>query len=148
MMTESFSTGHIGLNVSDLDRSSDFYRRVFDLESLGESRGEKRYVFLGREGRLILTLWEQSRGRFATDAPGLHHLAFQTENMEEVEAVRERLLELGVEFLHDGIVAHSEGSSSGGIFFTDPDGIRLEIYSKSGAERRPAPAQGPACGFF
>ncbi|HLZ57299.1 MAG TPA: hypothetical protein VKR06_10155 [Ktedonosporobacter sp.] len=47
------------------------------------------------------------------------------------------------------MVPHSEGAASGGIFFTDPDGIRLEIYSPTGAGENPAPvASAPTCGFF
>ncbi len=50
---------------------------------------------------------------------------------------------------HDGVVAHGEGASSGGIFFTDPDGIRLEVYAPRGAEAEPAPTgESPTCGFF
>ena len=53
------------------------------------------------------------------------------------------------ELVYDGVVPHGEGASSGGVFFTDPDGIRLEIYAPSGADTAPAPTQGaPTCGFF
>ena len=38
----------------------------------------------------------------------------------------------GLRLYHDGIVPHSEGASSGGIFFEDPDGIRLEIFTGAG----------------
>jgi hypothetical protein len=63
-----------------------------------------------------------------------------------VEAV---LKELGAPFAHDGVVAHREGAASGGIFFSDPDGIRLEVYSPAGAAGRTAPVPGaPSCGFF
>jgi hypothetical protein len=47
------------------------------------------------------------------------------------------------------VVAHGEGVASGGIFFTDPDGIRLEVYAPSGAQSAPAPSgAAPTCGFF
>jgi hypothetical protein len=60
-----------------------------------------------------------------------------------------RLQALDVHFLYDGIVPHREGADSGGIFFEDPDGIRLEIYSPSGAGGQAAPvAEAPTCGFF
>lgn len=150
MKSRVLTTGHIGLNVSDLDRSTEFYRRVFDFQILGQS-GEsgKRFVFLGHDGNLTLTLWEQSSGRFATDTPGLHHLSFEAASLEEVEEFEQKLRGLGAEFHHDGVVAHAEGASSGGIFFHDPDGIRLEIYSPVGIGAQPAPTgQAPACGFF
>jgi lactoylglutathione lyase len=49
---------------------------------------------------------------------------------------------------HDGVVAHAEGSASGGVFFTDPDGIRLEIYAPTGSEGHAPHQDGPTCGFF
>jgi lactoylglutathione lyase len=145
-----FETGHVGLNVSDLDRSARFYREVFGFVDVGgSSEAGRRYAFLGDGEKLVLTLWEQSDGRFAPSSPGLHHLSFQVPSMEQVEAAERTLRGLGATIHDGGIVAHGEGASSGGIFFEDPDGIRLEIFSASGAESKKAPASGgPACGFF
>ncbi|WP_330229555.1 VOC family protein [Nocardia sp. NBC_00508] len=144
------ATGHIGLNVSDLDRSVDFYRRALGFEQLAASTdSERRWAFLGADGKLVVTLWEQSDGTFSTETPGLHHLSFQVDSIDQVRDVERVLRELSVTFAHDGVVAHGEGIASGGIFFTDPDGIRLEVYAPSGAESAPAPSgAAPTCGFF
>ncbi|WP_040867943.1 VOC family protein [Nocardia exalbida] len=144
------ATGHIGLNVSDLDRSVDFYRRALGFEQLAASADDqRRWAFLGADGKLVVTLWEQSDGAFSTETPGLHHLSFQVDTIDQVRAVERVLRELSVAFAHDGVVAHGEGVASGGIFFTDPDGIRLEVYAPSGAESAPAPSgAAPTCGFF
>jgi len=143
-------SGHIGLNVSDLDRAKEFYQKVFGLEILHESdEQERRFAFLGEGERLVLTLWQQPAGGFDPVRPGLHHLSFQVENMEELKAVRARLEELNIRVLHGGIVSHMEGSASGAVFFEDPDGIRLEVFSPSGATGyHPATHKGPSCGFF
>ncbi|MEV0027682.1 VOC family protein [Nocardia sp. NPDC050793] len=148
--TPRLATGHIGLNVSDLDRSVDFYRRALGFEQLAAGGAtERRWAFLGADGKLVITLWEQSDGVFSTETPGLHHLSFQVEDIEQVRAVESVLRELSVRFVHDGVVAHGEGVASGGIFFTDPDGIRLEVYAPNGAESAPAPSgTAPTCGFF
>ncbi|MBG0827883.1 VOC family protein [Planomonospora sp. ID67723] len=146
----TFKTGHVGLNVSDLDTSRDFYREVFGFEVVGESSEEgRRYAFLGLDGTLVLTLWQQSEGRFATALPGLHHLSFQVPDIEAVRRAETVIRELGAAIHHDGVVAHGEGASSGGVFFEDPDGIRLEIYAPTGAGDLLAPAgAAPTCGFF
>src|ERR671914_42683 len=97
----AFAPGHIALNVTDLARSTAFYRTVF---------------------------------------------AFDVDAVRRAETV---LKGLGVDFAYDGIVPHGEGAASGGVFFTDPDGVRLEIYAPNGAEGAPAPTPGaPTCGFF
>ncbi|WP_049558749.1 VOC family protein [Nonomuraea sp. SBT364] len=150
MSAPALRTGHVGLNVTDLARSTAFYRQVFDFEVFGEQTdGDRRYAFLGRDGTLVVTLWQQSGGTFAVDRPGLHHLSFQVPDIEAVRRAEATLRGLGVQPLHDGVVPHGEGASSGGVFFTDPDGIRLEIFAPTGADTAPAPTQGaPTCGFF
>ncbi|MBF6436002.1 VOC family protein [Nocardia cyriacigeorgica] len=150
MTTPQLATGHIGLNVTDLTRSVDFYRRALGFQQLAASTDEHRkWAFLGADGALVLTLWQQSDGAFAASSPGLHHLSFQVDTLEQVRAVEATLRELSVEFAYDGVVAHGEGASSGGIFFADPDGIRLEVYAPGGAESAPAPSgAAPTCGFF
>ncbi|MEV4682484.1 VOC family protein [Streptomyces kurssanovii] len=146
----TLQTGHVGLNVTDLETALPFYLRVFGFEILAEGKDDDRkWAFLGRDGRLVLTLWEQSGTPFSTGSAGLHHLSFQVDTIEDVETAQAVLRELGADFTHDGVVSHGEGAGSGGIFFTDPDGIRLEIYAPTGAEDAPAPTgAAPTCGFF
>ncbi|GAA2722856.1 VOC family protein [Actinocorallia aurantiaca] len=142
----TLQTGHVGLNVTDLDRSVAFYTRVFGFEVAGLA---DTHAFLGKDGRLAVTLWRQTETAARTDVAGLHHLSFQVDTIEEVREAEEVLRGLGARFAHDGVVPHGEGASSGGIFFTDPDGIRLEIYAPSGAETASAPfGTAPTCGFF
>ncbi|ONM47784.1 VOC family protein [Nocardia donostiensis] len=144
------ATGHIGLNVTDLDTSARFYRDVLGFQTLATgSETDQRWAFLGNDGQLVITLWQQSEGAFSTGTPGLHHLSFHVDTIEQVRSIEAVLRERSVTFFHDGVVAHGEGVASGGIFFADPDGIRLEIYAPVGAESAPAPSgAAPTCGFF
>ncbi|MFI9844408.1 VOC family protein [Nonomuraea sp. NPDC051941] len=146
----SFQTGHVGLNVTDLDKSKEFYTRVFGFTVAGESQEDgRRYAFLTQDGTLVLTLWQQSAGRFEADRPGLHHLSFQVADLDAVRRAETVIREIGATLFHDGVVPHREGASSGGVFFADPDGIRLEIFAPDGAGDRPAPSSdAPTCGFF
>ena len=143
------TTGHVGINVTSLDRSHDFYTAVFGLTRVGGSDDAgRRFAFLGDGERLVLTLWEQSDGRFDARAPGLHHLSFEVPSIDDVRAAEERLRSRGATFVHEGIVPHAEGAPSGGIFFEDPDGTRLEIYAKNGASGAAPVSGAPTCGFF
>lgn len=146
----TLKTGHVALNVTDLSRSTAFYRTVFAFDLLAErADGDRRFALLGRDGGLVVALWEQSAGEFPTDRPGLHHLSFEVADIDAVRRAETVLRDLGVEFAYDGIVPHGEGASSGGVFFADPDGVRLEIYAPTGADVAPAPTPGaPTCGFF
>ncbi|MFI1380449.1 VOC family protein [Embleya sp. NPDC020886] len=147
---KALQTGHVGLNVTDLDRSVSFYKAVFGFDVAAEGEeADRRFAFLGRDGKLLVTLWQQSAGAFPADRAGLHHLSFQVETIDEVKAVERILRGLDAQFAYDGVVPHGENGTSGGIFFTDPDGIRLEIYAPDGADPADAPTAGaPTCGFF
>ena len=144
--------GHIGLNVTDLDRSLAFYRDVLGLALLTEGKDDdRRYAFLGdgTGDHPVLTLWQQAQGPYDNDRAGLHHLAFAADSIERVQRYEEALRAYGTEFAYEGVVAHREGGASGGIFFHDPDGTRLEIAVPTGAENAPVPnADAPTCGFF
>jgi lactoylglutathione lyase len=135
--------GHIGLAVRELRRSISFYCDAFALTIMGEGEAHgTRFAFLGDGDRVSLTLWQ------GDGASGLHHLAFEAASAADVRAAEARLARLGAALAYDGIVLHADGATSGGVYFTDPDGLRLEIYAASGIEGR-APVEGaPSCGFF
>lgn len=136
----TLQTGHIGLNVTNLERSKRFYQGVFGFKTMLESDAENRkFIFLGDGQNIVLTLWQQSSGQFDGHKPGLHHLSFELASIDEVKQAEQKLRTMNVALLYEGIVPHSEGADSGGIFFEDPDGIRLEIYSLAGAGGRGAP---------
>lgn len=145
----SFETGHIGLNVNDLARSIEFYTEVFGFELKGEStEADKKFAMLAEGGKLVLTLWQQSAAEFSKQTAGLHHLSFQAKSAEALKNIETKLRTRGAKLIYDGIVLHSEGAKSGGIFFEDPDGIRLEIFTTEGLEEFSAPETKVACGFF
>lgn len=134
---------HIGLAVRDLRRSIDFYTAAFALELMREGESHAtRFAFLGDGSRVTLTLWEQP------GPPGLHHLAFEASSVEALRAAESRLEAIGARMAYDGIVPHAEGAASGGLFFTDPDELRLEISAPSGIAGRAPVADAPTCGFF
>ncbi|MCG8409101.1 MAG: VOC family protein [Phycisphaerales bacterium] len=145
----NITTGHVGLNVTNLEKSKDFYGAAFGLEVMTEvDADDRRFAFLTDGRRLVLSLWEQSVGRFDAALPGLHHLAFEVESVEKVRETEARIRKLGAPLLYDGIVAHSDGAASGGIFFEDPDGTRLEVYSLDAGKGHRAPSGGaPSCGM-
>jgi lactoylglutathione lyase len=126
-LTES---GHVGLNVTDLERSDRFYRKIFGFGvQLESSDHGGKYAFLTNGGRLILTLWEQSEGRFKKYRPGLHHLAFHVASWDDLRRSKKVLDRLGVHYRYDRTTSEADGFMSSGIFFEDPDGISLEICS-------------------
>lgn len=146
----ALALGHVALNVTDLDRSVAFYMDVLRLRLLGEHHEpDRRYAFLGSHSAPVLTLWQQSSGAFEPRTPGLHHLAFEAPDIDTVRRAESSLRASGARLVHDGLVRHREASTSAGLFFEDPDGIRIEIFAADGATAEPAPSgDAPTCGFF
>jgi catechol-2,3-dioxygenase len=142
--------GHVGINVNDIEKSKEFYIKLFGFEILFEETLEnKRYMFLGKDGEIIVTLWEQSNKQFSTSTAGLHHLAFMLDSVQELMAFEKKLEEQKITKIYNGIVTHCEGAQSGGVFFLDPDGVRLEVCIAQGIDQcDPVDHDHSSCGFF
>lgn len=116
---------HIAVHVSDLMRSADFYRSVFDLEQIPEPFKLGRHVWftLGAAGQLHLIQSEHdNRGYDKHD-----HICF---SVASIEAFMDKLKAMKISH---GNWAGDEGLTtrrSDGIqqvFFQDPDGHWLEV---------------------
>jgi lactoylglutathione lyase len=125
----NLALGHIGLTVSDLDVSEGFYQEVLGLRVIDESlQFPSRYASMARGGKTVLTLWEQSGGQIKKCRPGLHHLAFEAESVEEVNRTKGLLDNLGAQWSEEARI-FAEGSRTAAIHFQDPDGVRIELYA-------------------
>lgn len=142
--------GHVGINVKDMEVSKEFYINLFGFEVIFEETLEdKRYIFLGHDGEIIITLWEQAQNSFSKNTAGLHHLAFIVDSVDELKAFEKKLDDNNVSKIYDGIVSHAEGAQSGGVFFLDPSGVRLEVCIAEGIDEcNPEIKDRSSCGFF
>ena len=119
--------GHVGVNVTDLARSTKFYTEVLGF-SVTESMGENQ-----RPGGLVFLRFNQDLhgialfgGHMAPLQGGtLNHIAFEVSSLDEVFYAREQLRKFG-------ITPHFEGRRRAGcqvaVEFRDPDGHELEVY--------------------
>jgi lactoylglutathione lyase len=118
---------HAALSVSDLNLSEAFYQEALGLRVAYESLHPCRYATMERDGKVVLTLWEQRHGRFKMHRPGLHHLAFEAKSVEEVNRTRGILDNLGARWC-EGARLYHEGTMLVGILFRDPDGMGIELF--------------------
>jgi glyoxylase I family protein len=127
--------GHADLVCRDLDRSLEFYTRVFGPLGSAEpflvegERGEKiHYLRFPVPGSGSLGLRQALEEQdFLLYGPGLHHLAFAVESREDVDRVHEQVVGAGGEVLHAPRLWPEYHPEYYATFFLDPDGFRIEV---------------------
>ena len=150
-MTGQFKFGginHLALVCRDMDVTVDFYTRVLGMPliktiDLPNGAG-KHYFFDAGGGDALAFFWfpngpdavdDEELRRIATIAGTMNHVAFDVPE-GEIEAYRERLVEMGLEVTE--VVNHDESPRQASpevtpstfvrsIYFRDPDGIQLEF---------------------
>lgn len=140
MALQSFS--HVGVCVSDLDRSTRFYTEVLgfrelfsadfgaELAATMETDGSLRSRMLSRQDvRIELLFWkDQEPGgdgeRRAMTARGLTHLCFRVEAVDDLFAAADQ---------YGGTAHPATMTDLGGgvkvVYLTDPDGTRIECMA-------------------
>ena len=122
---------HLYLAVTDLDRSIAFYDPVMRL--LGFRRGnfpiagERHVHYFNRETQYTLRPARAARSHDPY-APGLHHVCFRVDSGEAVDGIASGLRALGVEATMPRLYPEYADDYYA-TFFTDPDGLRLEIVA-------------------
>jgi catechol 2,3-dioxygenase-like lactoylglutathione lyase family enzyme len=125
---------HLGLTVTDVDRSARWYQDVLGFREVGRLGGpsdERRKVFLRHDGLSIrLGLVEHRAGSkrpFDETAPGLDHLSFAVDDRAGLEAWCERLVAHGV--AHSPIADARSIPDALVVVLRDPDNIQLELFA-------------------
>ncbi|GAA3734243.1 VOC family protein [Salinactinospora qingdaonensis] len=125
---------HVNLTVTDLERSTEWYRRVFGLVLVNDvtppESGFRFCTLLHPQSFASIVLGQaqtlsSDSDRFDEHRVGLHHLGYHVPEREDLDVWVRHLDEQGVE--HSGVTesGHEAGAQ---VWFHDPDGIWLEVY--------------------
>jgi glyoxylase I family protein len=118
---------HVAIICSDYEKSKEFYTKTLGLEVIREVYRKKRDSYkldlkLG-DNQIELFSFPSSPDRPSyPEACGLRHLAFKVDDVEEVA---KELENKGIEVEPIRIDEFTEKKFT---FFSDPDGLPLEIY--------------------
>ncbi len=120
---------HLGLSVSNLDASTDFFVETLGWKLVG---GKESYpAKFVSDGELFLTLWQTSNEKNVVPFNrktnvGLHHLALTVASFEDLDELHERfikskgvVIEFSPEFNHGGPTKH--------MIIREPSGNRIEF---------------------
>ncbi len=137
---------HVGLVVSDLDRSRAFYSGALGVEEVPRPSSFRFdgawFRFGGTEIHLLAEAHSTGGAGRGDAGEGLSrgltsHIAFET---EDVAASCARLTDHGVE-LAGGPMPRGDGYDQ--VFFLDPDGYVLELFQHTGENQSDAPPREP-----
>lgn len=129
------SPSHVDVTVADLERSAEFYNGV--LGRLGYRRldevgaGAPCWGLSDSDGGFFTIALKAVRPASDTNkhnryAPGLHHFAFHADSRADVDEFHDFLISVGATIL-DPPTEYGYTPGYYAVFFTDPDGIKLEV---------------------
>ena len=122
---------HVNLTVSDVARSSAFYRELLGLKTRWEGTNDagRPAVHIGGE-RFYIAMFqaeEPGRAKLDYDHVGLNHFGFVVEALEEI---KRRLSRLGIE-----VTQEADYEPGHRLYFLDPDGVEVEIIQYDDVSR-------------
>jgi glyoxylase I family protein len=137
MTTEIIGIDHIYIAVSNPARSERFYDVVMPLLGFKKNEflnaGDRHVQYFNRHFGIVLRPGKSAQPHDPL-SPGLHHFCFRVENLADLEQIAGDFRANHVEFSGpDHFPEYAPDYHA--IFFSDPDGIRLEITNYR-AERR------------
>ena len=132
MEIEVTAVDHIYIAVTDLDRSEAFYDSVMRLLGFRKGTtpiaGERHLHYFNPVTQYSLRAAKTAGRTHDSYSPGLHHLCFRVASTTDVDSAARELCALGIEA---SAPRHYPEYAADyyATFFTDPDGIRLEVVA-------------------
>ena len=134
---------HVAWRCIDAEQTRQFYEDLLGLPLAHIIRSERVpstgeyapfcHLFFEMGDGSYIAFFDIRDGRGATlssDMPKwVHHFAFEVDTIDEVRAIKERLEKAGIEVL--GVTDHRFIQS---IYFLDPNGLRLEVTTRTETE--------------
>ena len=128
-MTDVIGFDHIYITVSDMARSEQFYDRLMDILGFRKNtfaiEGDPHIQYYNRHFGYVLRPARSAGGHDAY-SPGLHHVCFRVQSVDDVVAVATQLQGAGIA-VTDPALYPSYAPDYWATFVSDPDGIRLEV---------------------
>lgn len=122
---------HIALNVSDVNRSAEFYRAMFGSEPVKFKPGYAKFDVTTPPLNLTLNQVSELNGRGA-----LSHLGIEVGSSTDVLAARERLQQAGLDTF-DEMNIDCCFALQDKTWITDPDGNRWEVFTVKIGDTQP-----------
>lgn len=135
---EIIGIDHVYVTVSNLEKSERFYDAVMQILGFRKNRleigGEPHVQYYNRHFGYVLRP-ARVAGVHNPYTPGLHHLCFRVESEAAVTEAAKKLQAVNISASEPKLYSEYAPDYFA-IFFSDPDGIRLEISNYRQERRR------------
>jgi catechol 2,3-dioxygenase-like lactoylglutathione lyase family enzyme len=118
---KTYGLTHITLAVKDLQRSVDFYTKVFGAETMYL---KEDFAQITTPGSNDIIVFEKKPGLAGKSGGGIMHFGFRLTDPKDIVKVKEVLKEANAIVTDSGEFVSGEPY----IFFKDPDGYEIEIW--------------------
>ena len=119
-MVKTYGLTHVALAVRDLDRTEEFYARIFGAVVVYRDAGFLQMQTVGARDVLV---FEKNTAK-AGKAGGVLHFGFRLQQEKDIDAARRAVTEAGGTITETGEFVPGEPY----LFATDPDGYTVEIW--------------------
>ncbi|KAG0359036.1 hypothetical protein BG005_001477 [Podila minutissima] len=130
---------HINLSCSDMIKGRAFYRFLLaDLMGYKEGREESYGTNYTRKTGEMIFISPGNTTPHHKSNPGLHHLAFSVGTHEEIDEFHTRIVGFYASHANHGHILDAPALYPEydphyyAVFFTDPDGVKLELVFSKG----------------
>jgi glyoxylase I family protein len=130
MSIEVIGIDHIYVTASDLNRSEKFYDGVMSIlgfrKNIFTNEADPHIQYYNRHFGFVLRPAHNTRSAHDPLSPGLHHFCFRVEDAKAVDEIAKQFCQAGIACSSPQLYPEYAPDYFA-IFFSDPDGIRLEV---------------------
>lgn len=120
-MTTTYGLTHLALAVNDVERTMEFYQRVFDMQVMYHEKG---FLQLTTPGYNDILVFEEKKDQPIGQTGGIAHFGFRLKDPADMEEITNKVISAG------GIIIDKGEFVPGSpyLFFKDPDGYEVEVW--------------------
>jgi len=122
-MTNSKTYGltHLAIAVRDINRTLEFYQKVFDMQVMYHHDG---FIQLTTPGCNDILVFEVKDNKQNGNSGGIAHFGFRLRQPGDIDDILNKVIEAGGKIIDKGEFV----PGSPYIFFKDPDGYDVEVW--------------------
>ncbi len=117
----TYGLTHLAISVIDVNRTLEFYQKVFDMQVMYHQNG---FIQLTTPGCNDILVFEENENKQIGKSGGIAHFGFRLRNPEDIDEILNKIINAGGDIIDKGEFV----PGSPYIFFKDPDGYEVEVW--------------------